>query len=104
MSFLAAAESTTQRTLSAPASNHSGFFYDPSHDGEGFVIEVTSDERAAIYWFTYDNEGNQRWFIGVGTLDATGITVADWYTSDMMKILGLYDQDDDATSDDVFDE
>lgn len=52
-----------------------GFFYDPSHDGEGFVIDVISPERATVYWFTYDSDGKQRWFLGVGTLDEAGIHV-----------------------------
>jgi hypothetical protein len=63
------------------AANSSGFFYDPLHDGEGFVIEVIADDRVAIYWFTYDQQGNQRWFIGVGEIDASGITVGEWHTT-----------------------
>ena len=41
-------------------------WYDPDHDGEGFIIEILADNRAVLYWFTYDDEGNQDWYIAVG--------------------------------------
>lgn len=44
----------------------SGAWFDESHNGEGFLLEILDSERAVVYWFTYDTEGNQRWFIGVG--------------------------------------
>ncbi|MCP4044914.1 MAG: hypothetical protein GY732_02855, partial [Gammaproteobacteria bacterium] len=44
----------------------SGSWYDPAHNGEGFLLEVLEDEQAIVYWFTYDENGNQRWFIGLG--------------------------------------
>ena len=44
----------------------SGSWFDPTHDGEGFNIEVLVDGRVLVYWFSYDTEGNRRWFFGVG--------------------------------------
>lgn len=44
----------------------SGSWYDPTHDGEGFNLEMLEDNRALVYWFSYDKEGNRRWFFGVG--------------------------------------
>jgi arylsulfatase A-like enzyme len=44
----------------------SGSWYDPSHSGEGFLLEVLENNTAVIYWFTYDEAGAQRWFISVG--------------------------------------
>jgi hypothetical protein len=44
----------------------SGAWYDPTHRGEGFVLEVLQDARAVVYWFTYDSEGRQRWMLGIG--------------------------------------
>lgn len=41
-----------------------GLWYDPTHDGEGYVVEVLPDGRIVIYWFTYDNEGEPAWMIG----------------------------------------
>jgi len=56
----------------------SGFFFDPSHDGEGFVIDVLPTGGVTVYWFTYDSEGNQRWFLGVGQFDDHSIHVDEW--------------------------
>ena len=44
----------------------SGSWYDPSHRGEGYNIEILADGRPVVYWFSYDKEGNRRWFFGVG--------------------------------------
>ena len=38
--------------------------FDPSHDGEGYVVEVLPNGRVVVYWFTYDNIGKQAWMIG----------------------------------------
>ena len=46
----------------------SGSWFDPTHDGEGFNIEVLIDSRVLVYWFSYDTEGNRRWFFGVGEI------------------------------------
>ena len=44
----------------------SAAWFDLTHDGEGFMIEILEGNRAVMYWFTYDNEGNQAWYIAVG--------------------------------------
>jgi len=46
-----------------------GSWYDPTHDGEGFNIEILKDNVPLLYWYTYDQSGNQRWLVGVGTAD-----------------------------------
>ena len=60
----------------------SASFYDPLHQGEGFLIEVLPDGIVLIYWFTYDEAGEQRWFVGVGEADADGFYVAELYQSE----------------------
>ena len=45
---------------------HSAAWYDPEHNGEGFLMEILDDGRAIVYWFTYDSEGGQDWYIAVG--------------------------------------
>ncbi len=52
----------------------SGAWFDPSHDGEGFILEVLDNQNVVLYWFTYDGEGNQRWIGGVGQIDGDMIT------------------------------
>ncbi len=44
----------------------SGSWYDPGHAGEGYVLEVLIDRSALVYWFSFDPEGNRRWFFGTG--------------------------------------
>jgi len=46
----------------------SGSWYDPSHSGEGYVLEVLADQRVLVYWFSYDPQGNHRWFYGEGEI------------------------------------
>jgi hypothetical protein len=45
---------------------HSSVWSDPARSGEGWVLEVLAGGKAALYWFTYDEEGGQRWLGGVG--------------------------------------
>lgn len=47
---------------------YSGSWYDPAHDGEGYVVEVLFDSRVLVFWFSYDTDGNRRWFFGVGEI------------------------------------
>jgi hypothetical protein len=47
-----------------PAGGLSGSWYDPSHSGEGYVLEVLDDGRALVYWFSFDGDGARRWFFG----------------------------------------
>lgn len=66
------------RTLSVPVTlstqpepevvvpGHSAMWRDPDRMGEGWVLELLDDGRAVLYWYTYDDDGGQRWLIGVG--------------------------------------
>jgi hypothetical protein len=51
-----------------PAGQLSGSWYDPGHAGEGYVLEVLTDSSALVYWFSFDTEGNRRWFFGIGEI------------------------------------
>ncbi len=44
----------------------SAAWYDTATSGQGFVIEILPDNRVVMYWFTYDENGDQAWYIGVG--------------------------------------
>lgn len=55
----------------------SGSWFDPSHNGEGWVLEYLGDNRMLMYWFTYDNTGKQSWLIGVGTVSANVVNIDD---------------------------
>ena len=54
----------------------SGSWFDPSHDGEGYIIEVLVDSRVVVFWFSYDPEGRRRWFFSTGEI-RDGILVFD---------------------------
>ncbi|MFC3193911.1 M14 family zinc carboxypeptidase [Marinicella sediminis] len=60
-----------------------GLYYDPARDGEGFNLEAISDnEGVLLQWFTYDDEGQQQWYVDAqlrsanNALHATDITTA----------------------------
>ena len=46
----------------------SAAWFDPMNNGEGFLIEILDDARAVIYWFTYDQTGQQRWLVSTGRI------------------------------------
>ena len=48
-------------------------WYDPAHDGEGFLLEMLANNVAVLYWFTYDGEGKQDWYVMVGEVRANRI-------------------------------
>lgn len=50
----------------------SGSWFDPAHDGEGFVFEALDNGDALVYWFSYDPAGHRRWFFGLGK-DENGV-------------------------------
>lgn len=83
-----------QSTPLANPSGLSGMYYDPAHNGEGFVIDVTGPDRAAVYWFTYDNQGRQRWFLGVAAIDESGFTVDEWTVTRGARFGGAFDPEE----------
>lgn len=60
--------SPAENTPLPEASRLSGSWYDPSHSGEGYVLEVLADHRVLVYWFSYDADGKRRWFFGTGEI------------------------------------
>ncbi|MEM6574725.1 MAG: M14 family zinc carboxypeptidase, partial [Pseudomonadota bacterium] len=59
----------------ATAASISGSWFNAQRSGEGFVVEALSDTRALVYWFTYDQNGNQAWIFSDGVLDGSTLTV-----------------------------
>lgn len=57
--------------------DRSGSWYDPTHNGEGFIVQFIDDSSAVIYWFTYTETGAQRWFTGVGQMNGNTLQIAD---------------------------
>ena len=46
---------------------HQGAWFEPRLNGQGFDIHV-KDGKALVYWYTYDNRGNCRWYIATGNI------------------------------------
>ena len=63
------------------SSQWSGSWYDPSHSGEGYVLQVLASEQALVYWFSYDGEGERRWFFGVGAISGQLISFETMFTT-----------------------
>lgn len=55
------------------APGHSAGWHDPARSGEGFMLENIDGQRALVYWFTYDDSGNQRWLTGLGAIEGNRI-------------------------------
>jgi len=55
----------------------SGSWFDQTHNGEGLVIEILNDGRALVFWFSYDGDGKQAWFFGLGEQDGTTISISE---------------------------
>ncbi len=55
--------------ITAIKNHHSGLWYNPEQDGHGLNILVLDNNRMIIYWYTYDNEGNQIWLLGSGSFE-----------------------------------
>lgn len=60
---------------------HSGTWYDPAFDKQGFVLEVlgkagNGPERVAtLQWYTYDDDGMPVWAVGAGVTEGNVLRV-----------------------------
>ena len=59
----------------------SGSWYDPAHSGEGYVLEILTDERVLVYWFSFDSLGNRRWFFGTGEISDGRLLFEEMFTT-----------------------
>lgn len=61
--------------------SHSGLWYNSDQSGHGLSIEINEGNRIIAIWYTYDNDGNQMWLLGVGTYEnnvaTLDVTVTD---------------------------
>lgn len=73
--FTCGAESTPATESYPPSAVLSGAWYSAAQDGQGWMVEILDTNTALVYWFTYDEAGNQRWMLGVGGLDTGTVSV-----------------------------
>jgi hypothetical protein len=64
------------RTL-AGLKQRSGGIFDPSHNGEGWMLEELANGQTLVYWFTYDGNGEQAWTVGLSDSSGERILVTD---------------------------
>lgn len=68
-------------SIDRPGRSHTGAWFDPEFDGEGWVVEVLENGiDAAVTWYTYPvagQPGAQRWIVGTGRIAEDGIHVAE---------------------------
>ena len=55
--------------------SYTGTWFDLEFNGAGFIVEALPDDRVVVYWFTYDNAGNQVWYFGVGESTENSIVI-----------------------------
>lgn len=53
-------------------SGHAGHWYASERSGEGWVLELRDADSAWLYWFTYDEDGGQRWMTATGQVTTDG--------------------------------
>jgi len=58
-----------------------GAWYDPDTDGQGFSLEVQENGAVVSFWYTYDEEGSQRWFLLQGNVSDGEAAVTIYETS-----------------------
>jgi hypothetical protein len=54
----------------------SAAWYDPTHSGEGWFIEELQNGLAVSYWFTFDDQGEQAWTVGVANQAGARMEIA----------------------------
>lgn len=58
-----------------PLIQPSGLYFDPVRSGEGFSYELLGQDTVWIQWFTYDSQGGQKWYSGLGKFKGNAIIV-----------------------------
>ncbi len=86
------ATDSVEPSLASEAAN--GSFYQPLRDGEGWFLEYLGDGRALVQWFTYNLDGNQARFTGVGQVDGAGVLVDEMIYVTGAEFGANFDPDD----------
>jgi hypothetical protein len=77
-----------------PEGQLSGSWFDETHAGEGYALEVLADGRALVYWFSFDMNGKRRWFFGVGAIESGKLVFDDMLTTSGPIFGALFDPAD----------
>ena len=53
----------------------SGSYFDPARNGEGVIVQWLTSGQVLVVFFTFDQNDNQLWVLGIGTPDEDGKSV-----------------------------
>jgi len=74
-------ESCLQQDRKPMTSAVSGSWFAPDRDGEGLSQQRLPNGQLLTYWFTYHNDGRQRWYFGIDDVKDERLELTDlWYT------------------------
>lgn len=72
----------------------SGSWFDPARSGEGISLQILDRGEPMLYWFTFDEDGNQMWLFEVGQSRESAL---DW--RHLKQTRGRFGQGLDVASD-----
>lgn len=81
--LVAAVFALAPRSAAAVDPSYSGSWYNPPESGSGFNLEIFSDERALLFWYTYDDFGDPVWLYSEGVIDGETIDFDVFYADGM---------------------
>ena len=61
----------------------SGSWYNPPESGSGFNLEIIDSERALLFWYTYDDNGDAVWLYSEGEIEGQKIDFVVYYAEGM---------------------
>jgi hypothetical protein len=72
---------------------HSGLFFDPDRNGEGFMLDMLPDGRGLMFWFTYA-DGAPMWLLAIGPVNGNRVELQDVYVTEGARFGEDFDLDD----------
>lgn len=67
LKFTVSNQESSSRRMQKP---QTALYFDPSRDGEGFNFEVLNDDNVLIHWYTFDENGGDKWMLGTNQMIA----------------------------------
>lgn len=64
----------------------SGSWYEPASSGQGFSLHAIDQDRGVVYYYGYDQAGNDLWLIG--TWDTTELQYGETLSIEMIQVSG----------------
>ena len=71
----------------------SGSYFDPARNGEGVIVQWLTSGQVLVVFFTFDQNDNQLWLIGIGTPNGNSVTMDALHASSFTPWGRNYDPD-----------